>query len=422
MEFKNASNNILVVDNSKLFTSILSRRIESDLHLNVHAVHSYSEAKKLVDTYGAEFFIALAGLHLPDSHEGEVVDLMLSKKIPTVVFTGTYSEDIRERYLSKKIIDYVLKEDSHSLDYVVSLIRRIRLNRSIKVMVVDDSWAVREHIAELLHVHQYQVFKACDGVEAMNIISQHPDIKLVITDYSMPNMDGFSLTKQLRASHSKENLAIIGLSAKGSNKLSARFIKIGANDFMIKPFLSEEFYCRVTQNIEMLEYIKASKDAANKDYLTGLYNRRYFFDLGKSLHAAALRGQLKIIVAMIDIDYFKKINDTYGHDAGDIVLQEVSRKLFERFRQTDLVARFGGEEFCVLGTNMDEKNVENIFDDFRKRIEQTEINFGTKKIHVTISVGICEKLMKTLESMITEADTMLYQAKQSGRNIVKVSR
>jgi diguanylate cyclase (GGDEF)-like protein len=413
---------ILVIDNSKIFGEVVAKRIQAELGLTVHSVQSYADAKKIVNNEDVEIFMALVGLYLQDAHSGAVVDLMLAKRIPTIVFTGKFSDELRDEFLSKKVVDYVLKEDIHSLDYVVSLIRRIKRNKSIKILIVDDSYSVREHIGELLKVHQYIVFKAADGNEADEILVENPDIRLVITDYNMPDMDGFKLTKNIRQNFSKEEMAIIGLSGQGSNKLSARFIKNGANDFMTKPFLTEEFYCRITQNIEMLEYIEASKEASNKDYLTGLYNRRYLFEVGKKLHANSKRKHITLAVAMVDIDHFKNVNDTYGHDAGDLVIKKISAVLQERFREADLVARFGGEEFCILTTNMNQEYILCIFDDLREAIEKTPINIGYKTLRVNVSIGVCAKLMDTLEMMIKLADTMLYEAKEGGRNRVILIR
>ena len=130
--------------------------------------------------------------------------------------------------------------------------------------------------------------------------------------------------------------------------MSARFIKVGANDFITKPFQPEEFYCRVTQNIDLIEKTQALVDAATKDFLTGLYNRRFFFEKGVGKLERARRERKSVALAMLDIDHFKSVNDTYGHDVGDEVLQVVSKTLQDSARADDLVARLGGEEFCVL--------------------------------------------------------------------------
>ena len=408
--------NVLIVEDSKVVGSIIKKKIESELHFSTKWVHTFAEARDLLEKYGNEFFICLVGLYLPDSPNAEIVDYVISRNMPTIVFTGELSDAVREKVWSKKVIDYVIKEGGYNLDYVIHLISRVYKNRLVKVLAVDDSMVFLSRVSDLLSVHQYHVFQASDGVQALNILNSNPDIKLVITDYSMPNMDGFQLVKEIRTKFSKEDISVIGMS--GDNLLAAKFIKLGANDFLSKEFFTEEFYCRITQNIEAVEHITKIKESSNKDYLTGLYNRRYFYDVGQKLFENAERKNLSVTVTMLDIDFFKKINDKYGHDAGDVVLKNVAQILQSRFRSSDVVARFGGEEFCVLAVNMEPDYAELIFEELRKKIEETEVASGTENIKVTVSIGVCTKQMDSLDEMIKFADKMLYKAKESGRNRV----
>lgn len=154
----------------------------------------------------------------------------------------------------------------------------------------------------------YQVITANNGVEALQKLEAEPNIKLVITDYNMPKMNGFELTKTLRREYDKNELIIIGLSSNEKSTLSAQFIKNGANDFLSKPFIQEEFHCRITHNIETQEHLEKIKNWAFKDALTGLYNRRYLFEQEAKLHAKAKQAGELLSIAVIDIDYFKKIN------------------------------------------------------------------------------------------------------------------
>jgi diguanylate cyclase (GGDEF)-like protein len=409
---------VLIVEDSKVVGSMIKNKIESSLKIDATLIQTYAEAQELISEKNSEFFICLAGLYLPDAPSGEIIDFMISKNIPTIVFTGELSDDIREKIWSKKVVDYVFKESGQNLDYVIHLIKRINKNKLIKAMVVDDSKTFCAKVSDLLTVHRYNVVQAGNGIEALEILKKNPDIKLIITDYNMPHMDGFQLIKEIRNKYSKEDISIIGMS--GDNLLSAKFIKLGANDFFSKDFFTEEFYCRVTQNIEMNEHIKEIKDASNKDFLTGIYNRRYFFSTGHKLFENAKRNNLSIIIAMIDIDFFKKVNDQYGHDAGDLVIKEVAHVLQQRFRKSDIVSRFGGEEFCVLACNMGIENTGKVFEEIRKKIEDSEIKSKKNTIKITVSTGICSKTMESMENMIEYADQMLYKAKTDGRNRVVI--
>lgn len=412
---------ILLVEDNNMLASLIKKKIRSELRFEVKIAPTYADAAKILEDDAHEFFVAVLDLVLPDAPNGEIVDLVLSKHIPSIVLTGQVDADMQEKIWSKMVIDYVLKGSSHNIDYVVSLIRRIHRNNTIKVMVVDNSAVSRQHTSDLLKVHQFQVFDAPDGNEALRILKEHPDIKLVITDFNMPRMDGFQLTKKIRRLYTKDELAIIGVSTWGSNTLSAHFIKHGANDFFNKPFLAEELYCRVTQNIEMLENIQALRETLNEDYLTHLYNRRFFFEAGRKLFANAKRGDLTLTIAMIDIDFFKNINDTYGHDVGDEVLRQEADVLRRRFRSSDIVCRFGGEEFCILASNVDPAYTFKIFDDLRQKIEALAFDAGERQIHLTVSIGVTHALMRSLEEMISQSDARLYEAKAGGRNKVVVS-
>jgi diguanylate cyclase (GGDEF)-like protein len=166
----------------------------------------------------------------------------------------------------------------------------------------------------------------------------------------------------------------------------------------------------------MIEFMEHVRQVSNRDYLTDLYNRRYFFESGQLLYANALRNHLKLAIAMLDLDHFKQINDMHGHKAGDAVLQHVAWMLKKRFRQSDLVARFGGEEFCILATNMDERHVYRIFDEIRATLAGASIPVETTNIVITASIGVCTTLKRSLDEMITAADALLYQAKRQGRN------
>ncbi|WP_028580505.1 diguanylate cyclase [Desulfogranum japonicum] len=412
---------ILIVDNSRTFSLLASQRMECELGLPVRTVHTFAKAKEIIERPDNNFFVALVGMYLDDADGGAIVDLMLEQGIPTIVFTGTYREDIREKFLAKNVVDYVLKEDLYSLDYISKLIGRLWRNRETKVLVVDDSWTIREHVTKLLKVQLFQVLTATDSEEALQRLAMNPDIKLVITDYDMPGDDGFRMVKKIRRRYGREQLAIIGLSSHNEKKLSVKFIKNGANDFITKPFLPEEFSCRIAQNLEMLDFLQKNIDSSNRDFLTGLYNRRFLFDAGQKLFENSKRKNISIAVVLIDIDHFKDVNDSYGHDIGDCVLKKVSSILMNWFRGSDIIARLGGEEFCIITTNMHKDFYLGIFDQLRETISNSTMYTGEHSFNISVSIGVCTDLKKSLEDMIQEADALLYKAKNEGRNRVIIS-
>jgi diguanylate cyclase (GGDEF)-like protein len=411
---------ILVVEDAKFFLSILTSKL-TNAGFEVVTASTMAEAGRRITEHAGTIFLAVLDLHLPDSPDGEVVDLAVERGLPVVVYTGNFSEDVRDRVLSKKVIDYVVKEDPSSLDYLVNLLGRLLRNRGIKALVVDDASTARKYTSDLLRQYQFQVVEAADGVEALGVIEREGDVRLVISDYHMPRMDGFQLIKAIRKDYGRDRIAIIGVSSSGSSTLSARFIKSGANDFLNKPYLREEFFCRVQMNVDMLEQVSALKAAATVDYLTGVGNRRSFFTGVAPLFAAARRGQAPLAVGLIDVDSFKEINDRFGHDTGDGVLAGLARQLAGHVRDTDVLARFGGEEFCVVAFNLPASHASAYFERLRQLVEETPITTPAGTFTVTISIGVCTGLRDTIDQMITVADGELYAAKRAGRNRVMVT-
>ncbi len=411
---------VLIVEDSKVFARLLIRKIEDELFFDTCWASNFEEARYLLEDNPDHhtYFVALLDLHLPDAADGLIVDYVISKGIPAIVFTGDLESDIRDRIWAKKVVDYVSKESPDSLDYLASLVRRISRNKFVHILVADDSQTVRNHLVRLLTAHEFIVHEAEDGASVLAALDRHPEIKVVITDYFMPGMDGVELTRHIRRQRRKEDLAVIGISAYGNTILSARFIKNGANDFLNKPFSSEEFYCRVTQNLEMLEYIQKLRETSIRDPLTGLYNRRHFFDAARTLCDRCRQGVETMTLAMVDIDHFKNVNDTYGHAVGDEVLKHVAQGLTNRFRGHDLVARLGGEEFCVMATGLQGAQAMAVFNDLRNSIERSKAKAGKTNIGVTISIGLCDQPAASVDAMLAAADAALYKAKRTGRNKV----
>lgn len=414
------SSHILVVEDTKFFSNIICKALTARVGATVVAAMSLAETKAAVAASDRPFMLALVDLVLPDAENGEAVQWLLSQSIPCVVFTGIYSEAMREQLFEQDIIDYVVKDSVASIDYMMDLVKRIERNRTTKVLVVDDSSTVRMYVGDLLRSYRFQVLEAVDGRDGLRMLKEQPDIRLVITDYHMPEMDGVAMVREMRRSHGRDRLAIIGLSSGGDSALSAKFIKYGANDFINRPFLREEFFCRITQNMRVLDMVDSLTEMATKDALTGIHNRRFFFEAGHTLYASAARDRLTLTVAMVDVDFFKRVNDTYGHDAGDVVLKAVAAELRASCRQTDLVARLGGEEFAIAAVNMGQDDIEPFFNRLRQGLQDLVVEHDGVRIPITASFGVFSGLCDSLEEMLRQADIGLYAAKQNGRNRVEL--
>jgi diguanylate cyclase (GGDEF)-like protein len=323
--------------------------------------------------------------------------------------------------MSQDVIDYVFKGNMDDVNYIFGLIERLSKNRQYKVMVVDDSIVTRNEVKKILQEQMFQVFAAAHGEEALSYLSEHKDIRLILTDYHMPVIDGFELSKKVREIYSKTDLSIIAMTAVSEELISSRFLKIGANDFINKPFTKEELVCRVNNSIETLEYIEAISDMANTDFLTGVSNRRYFFKFVENFLQEVDPHKNPFAIAMLDIDDFKKINDTYGHDVGDIVIKKLAQILKENTKGSDLIARFGGEEFCLFLKDVSKEQAVEFFVKLRAKIAQSILDIDTKKIHFTVSIGVAFSDEENFEEMLNQADMALYGAKKNGKNRVEIA-
>ena len=232
---------VLVVEDSRSINGLLSKSITSQLHIDVVSANSMQQAKQILEQQADQFFAAILDLNLPDAPDGEVVDAVLEFGVPPIILTGSMSDNLHDEMMDKPIIDYVIKRNLNEIEYVIALVKRLRDNQGRKALVVDDSRSSRLVLAALLKRHYFEVYTACDGVDALNVLAQHNDIQLLVTDFNMPKMDGIELTSKVRATYTRSELAIIGISAFGGGTTSVKFLKAGANDFITRPFLHEEF-------------------------------------------------------------------------------------------------------------------------------------------------------------------------------------
>lgn len=374
-----------------------------------------AQVRQIISQNPQRFFIAISDLNLPDGPDGEVIDVLMEAGIPTIAVTGAFDRSRLEAFMGKGIIDYVLKNSINAYEYIVELVGRLYRNMQTKVIIAEDSKDYRIVLRCMLERQKLQVLEAVDGAQALRLFEQNPDTKLVLADYHMPKMDGFNLLAAIRRTHAKDCLAVIGMSSSDDKTISAQFLKLGGNDYLGKPFSFEELSCRITHNLQMLESIEKVRYVANHDYLTGLLNRRAFFENASKLHAESLKEKIPLCVAMMDIDHFKKINDTHGHDGGDAVLRHFAGLLTDHFAD-DITGRLGGEEFALLSRNANATMTR--CENFRRKIESVPALFGEIPIQLTVSIGITCHLQANLDAMLTLADGNLYKAKASGRNRV----
>lgn len=254
----------LVVEDSRFYVQMLQKGLEERLGFEVLTAATLAEARAILQDQAPDILVALLDLHLPDAPNGEVVDEVARHRVPSIIFTASYSDETRAFALSRHAVDYVTKDSPGNLDSVFELVRRIVRNTADRILVVDDSRTSRGMIAQLLRLHRFTVVEATDGGQALAELEANPDFRLAIIDYHMPGMSGVELTHKIRRRHSRQDLVVIGVSATGNNVLSARFMKAGANDYLTKPFVPEEFFCRVYHNLALTEQISSLRRTKDK--------------------------------------------------------------------------------------------------------------------------------------------------------------
>jgi len=414
-------NKILIVEDNKALARLIAKKMEDKVEMEIDVAYTMAEAQAFLSD-PKEYFIALLDLNLPDAPNGEIVDYVISKGLPSIVLTGSMDDATRESFIHKDIVDYVYKGNMDDINYIFKIINRLSKNRQYKVMVAEDSAPFRNNLKKILTSLQFQVFTAAHGEEAMSYFADNPDMKLVVCDYRMPVKDGLEVLKEIRAAGDKNQIGVLMMTSPSENVNGAIFLKNGANDFIAKPFVKEELICRVNNLIEAMENINQIADFANKAFLTGVYNRRYFYDDMNEYVAYAEERAEPYAVAMLDIDHFKQINDTYGHDGGDRALKTLAKKLIDETKNGDLVARFGGEEFCIVLKNVSNEEAVKFFVNLRASIANCKVRLKKEQIKFTVSIGVAfSRSDYRLDELLELGDEALYRAKENGRNRVEIA-
>ena len=262
MQYSGASlsgHRILLVEDSNVFTSMIGSRLKELFGLEVEVCRNFHELEEAYERSTDPITLAISNINLPGAEQGEALNYLIDLSIPSIVFTGSFHQQTRDLLLSKEIVDYIIKDSVFAVDMLAESICRFLTNHRHHVLIVDDSPTARALLSTRLKRYNFRVSTADSGAVALSILKENPDIGLMVTDYNMPDIDGFELTRRIRGSTGSHQLRIIGVSSSTDRLLSARFLKAGGNDFILRPFIDEEFYCRVNQNLDTLTQIRAAR-------------------------------------------------------------------------------------------------------------------------------------------------------------------
>lgn len=299
-----------------------------------------------------------------------------------------------------------------------------------KILIIDDSRLITQFGKSILTGKGHEVLTADSGELGLEMaLRDQPD--LVLLDVILPGMDGYQICRKLKTTAQSQDIPVIMLTSKAEPADKIKGLELGAVDYVTKPFDAGELIARVNTHLRMKELYEALQEKnrqlqemVNRDGLTDLFNHRFFHEHLTREMDRVLRYGGVISCVIIDIDFFKKVNDTYGHQAGDLILKDVAGILQKGIRDSDLAARYGGEEFALILLQTEPQTAILISERIRSQIAARPFLSVEPTLHITASFGIASFPSPGIQAerdLVEAADQALYQAKKGGRNRVVLS-
>jgi two-component system chemotaxis response regulator CheY len=291
----------------------------------------------------------------------------------------------------------------------------------MKILIAEDDATTRLIFGATLRKMGHTVTAVEDGQKAWKAWQQE-EYSLIISDWIMPDIDGLELCKRIRAQPSLQYTYIILLTSMDGKGSYLEGMDAGADDFITKPFDEEQLAARLRVAERIIALHEKLRIQATHDHLTGMWNRAAIMDYLLGEMARARREGTNIGAIIADLDHFKRINDTYGHPAGDAVLQEAARRMQLALRPYDRLGRYGGEEFLIIASGCDLSQTMALAERIRSFMSAGPVKSHSEEIPVTVSLGVAvgsDQVDKDAAALIAAADEALYRAKKAGRNRVE---
>ena len=431
---------VLIVDDSSTMRTIIARELEEAGYTVVTAENGM-EALVMIEWMDNKPDLITLDIDMPVMGGFEVCEHLLEKSkkeggnpyigIPVIFISAKDTLENRRRGFQLGVTVFVSKpfQPQDLVKVVNTFLFPPELFVGMTVLVIDDSSSVRRVIQAILMRIGVTVLNASNGLEALEIIDSYSGtLDLILTDYMMPEMRGDEVCKLIRQKPQLDQLAILVVSAFSEKDLVLSFFKSGATDYLCKPFIEEELIARVEIHLRARQYVKQVEELneklvylASRDGLTGLYNRGYFQETLRAEFALAVRHRYEFSCLILDLDFFKKINDSYGHAFGDLVLEEFAAILRIQSRKMDICARYGGEEFVVLLPRTSLESAAIHAEKIRASVESHIFENDRYSHQVSCSIGVAsvkDHSPDNGERLVDMADKALYLAKEQGRNKV----
>jgi two-component system cell cycle response regulator len=302
----------------------------------------------------------------------------------------------------------------------------------MRILFAEDDSVSRRRLSAVLTKWGYKVLQACDGNEAWQVLQHSGAPQLAILDWMMPGLDGIEVCHRVRQLRNEPYTYLLLLTAKTQQEDIVAGLEAGADDYLTKPFSLHELQIRLRAGRRILDLQAALISAREKlrtqathDPLTGLWNRAAIFEVLRREMARAERAGAPLSIIMADVDHFKRVNDVYGHPAGDEVLCEVAQRIRTSRRPYDEVGRYGGEEFLLVLSYCGAQEAAQVAERLRACVEEQPVETLEGKLFVTASFGVATRQRvkeADMETFLHAADTALYRAKQGGRNRVALAK
>jgi diguanylate cyclase (GGDEF)-like protein len=403
---------VLIVDDSKTIEARLANAIKNKIGCEIIQAPNRQLCFERLNKYKT-FDMAFLDLGLPDAPNGEVVDLVSKYDIPIVILTASQGKVDDKLTQTKGVIDYIVKDRAYAIEQATIVARRFMNNKNFRVLIVDDSKTFAYKIASICNRYNLKTDIVHSAQSALDFL-QTNDVDVVFVDYIMPNMNGLELTAELRKKYSYEKMSIIAISGSGEKDVIPKFLKFGANDFILKDFTSEELIARLSSQLDMLEHYQTIQKQNKLDKLTSLYNREYFLNLCETKY-----HQDDFSLIYIDIQNFKDINLKYGLKYGDITLQIISKVIKEQFNQDDIISRFGNDSFLILTYD---NNIEQKVDELLYTLQTYVIMIDKTTFSCSFAIGMSSNKNEDLSKMITSVISATETSKTKGKNKISIAK
>ncbi len=293
----------------------------------------------------------------------------------------------------------------------------------MKILIADDDPTSVLFLEDMLSEWGYEVVVAVDGPAAARILAEPEGPLLAILDWMMPGMDGIDVCRSIRDTVKERYVYMIMLTSRTATEYIVAAMNAGADDYIAKPFNPEEMQVRVRAGRRIAELEQELSYRATRDALTNVYNRGAIIDVLEKEMARQGRAQHPVSIIFCDLDYFKQVNDSFGHVAGDDVLREVTRRMAGSMRPYDAFGRYGGEEMLCVLPACDMAGALEVAERMRAAVANQPVATVAGEVAITVSIGVATMTrdeVSSLSEFLQRADRALYRAKQNGRNCVTI--